>query len=153
MGVKKSKPNMKAVLAGSTLGACLGVLLILAKYFHFKWFQALLVSLVAYALFSAFLGWLYLKHRREGAGLSAENIARDRQEAADLIEGFLQGSLGVWAWDDFISVSQRVPELEQIRRECADLPHQFPPEQPGEYCNQQGLQVLRGYLRQLRGEV
>jgi len=152
-GVKKSRLNLKAVFAGSALGASLGVLLIFAKYFHFKWFQALFGSLVAYALFSAFLAWLYFKHKRDGEVLSVENILRDRQEVAEAIEGFLQGSLGVWGWDDFIAVKQRVPELEHIRSECAALPGKFPPEKPGEYCGKEGMELLERYLRQLRGEA
>ena len=151
-GVKKSKPNLKAVLAGSALGAGLGSLLILSRHFHLKWVQALFYSLIAYALFTAFLAYWYWKHKQAGEVLSAENIERDRQDVAELIEGLLQGRLGTWDWHDFLAGQQRVSELEQIREACAALPQQFPPEKPGDYCNPQGMQVLRDYLKQLRDE-
>jgi hypothetical protein len=41
--------------------------------------------------------------------------------------------------------------LEGIRMRCAGLGQEFPPNNPDEYCNEQGRDVIRDYMRQLSG--
>lgn len=75
-----------------------------------------------------------------------------KDELANLIEAFLTGQSGNWDWDDFVSVRQPDPETEEIRRRCANLPLEFPPRHEGEYCNEEGMAILKGYISTLRGE-
>lgn len=76
-----------------------------------------------------------------------------KDELADLIEAFVNGTSGEWDWDDFISVKQTDPQIEEIRRKCANVPLEFPPTRPGEYCSEGGVALLRNYVRKLREEI
>ena len=62
---------------------------------------------------------------------------------------FVEGRGGEWDWDDFISVPIRDPKLEAIRRRCAQLPEEFPPEQRGHYCGAGGIEVIRQFIQEL----
>ena len=73
------------------------------------------------------------------------------QEVADILEGFLEGRGGPWAWDDFISGTPfEDKQLEEIRKRCDGLGEEFPPANPGEYCNEQGRDVIRTYIKRLK---
>jgi len=72
-------------------------------------------------------------------------------EVAQILENFLEGSGGPWEWDDFISVGEVESErLRQIQRRANLLSKDFPPEKPGEFCNEQGREVMRRYIEELR---
>lgn len=73
-----------------------------------------------------------------------------KDELANLIEAFLNGTCGEWDWDDFISVKQSDPEIEEIRLRCANLPWEFPSARPDEYCSDKGTVVLKDYVQRLR---
>ena len=75
-----------------------------------------------------------------------------KTELADMIEGFVNGTCGEWDCDDFISISHKDPEIEEIRQHCSLLDRLYPPRRPREYCNDEGTAVLLDYVRQLRGE-
>jgi hypothetical protein len=71
-------------------------------------------------------------------------------DVASALEALLTGNGAPHAWDDFISVRLGDPALEAIRIRCWHLPKQFPPQRPGEYCSETGVEVIRTYLAQLR---
>jgi hypothetical protein len=71
-------------------------------------------------------------------------------EIADIIEGFLLKKDATWDWDDFISIRLSNPKVEHIRKICAGLPEQFPPNAAGQYCNEDGIEFLRKLLDDLR---
>jgi len=75
-----------------------------------------------------------------------------RKDVADEIERFLTGTGGSWDWDDFVSVQFDDPELEGIRKTCASLPMLYPPTVDSAYCDEQGVDVLRSILRNLRAQ-
>jgi hypothetical protein len=74
----------------------------------------------------------------------------NQKQIADLIERFLKGKVDEWEWDDFISIRLRDPRLDAIRARCANLPKEFPPNQPGEYCAKVGKDVLKQLADSLR---
>jgi hypothetical protein len=72
-------------------------------------------------------------------------------DVAQILEDFLEGRGSRWAWDDFTQGSPLEDErLEQVRRRCAHLSQEFPPHNSREYCNEQGRDVIRGYITELR---
>jgi hypothetical protein len=73
----------------------------------------------------------------------------DAMQVADLIKRFCSGETDDEEWDDFISVRLSDPVLETARRRCANLPVDFPPSQPGEYCGTDGHAVLRHLVKTL----
>jgi hypothetical protein len=74
-----------------------------------------------------------------------------KQEVAQILEDFLEGRGSRWAWDDYtLGMSFEDEYLEDIRLRCVGLSKEFPPLNPNEYCNEQGREVLRGYVAQLR---
>jgi hypothetical protein len=74
-----------------------------------------------------------------------------RLEIATILENFLEGTGGRWEWDDLISVGDVADErLRQIQQHVNLLSDEFPPEKPGEYCNEQGREVIRRYIADLR---
>jgi len=68
---------------------------------------------------------------------------------AATIENFVNGSGGPWDWDDFISVRIADEELEAIRIECLRTQFEYPGG-PNQWCNEQGLEVLRNLAKQVR---
>jgi len=74
-----------------------------------------------------------------------------RAQAAQILEDFLEGRGGPYAWDGF---TQGRPledrELEGVRVRCAGLSGEFPSDHGKAYCNKMGLQVIRKYVTQLR---
>jgi len=71
-------------------------------------------------------------------------------EVAQILEDFLEGKGGPWTWDDFISAySIDDAGLEMIRRRCAGLTWEFPPDHPREFCNAQGRAVIRAFVAEL----
>lgn len=75
-------------------------------------------------------------------------------EVAQILEDFLEARGNPLAWDGFTQGSSLDDfdneRLEEIRRRCACLDQEFPPESPGEFCNEQGREVIRSYIAELR---
>ena len=79
------------------------------------------------------------------------NKTLGRLEVAQILENFVKGTGGPWDWDDFISIGNVEDErLKHIQRHVNLLSEEFPPERPGHYCNEQGLDVIRRYIAELR---
>jgi hypothetical protein len=72
-----------------------------------------------------------------------------REDVAKSIEDFVNGNGGPWDWDDFISCRIADEELETIRIKCLRTQSEYPAG-PNRWCNDQGIDVLRDLVRQLR---
>ena len=79
-------------------------------------------------------------------------MKRTREEVANTIEGFLNGTGRQWDWDGFTSIRVDDPELEAIRKKCVALPIDHPSPSPKDYCNEAGLQVMREMVQGLRSQ-
>ncbi|MEY2490346.1 MAG: hypothetical protein QOC70_2288 [Verrucomicrobiota bacterium] len=79
-------------------------------------------------------------------------MKRTREEVANTIEGFIEGTGRQWDWDGFTSIRIDEPELEEIRKRCVALPTEFPPSTPKEYCSGAGMEVMRDLLQGLRSQ-
>jgi hypothetical protein len=77
-------------------------------------------------------------------------MKRTREQVAETIEAFINGTGRQWDWDGFISIRLDDPELEAIRQRCVTIPDQFPPTTKSEYCSEAGLQVMRELAKSLR---
>jgi hypothetical protein len=76
------------------------------------------------------------------------------QQIAQILDDFLEGRGSPAAWDGFtLGMSFDDAEHEKIRLRCLRLGEEFPPANPSEYCNEQGREVIRQYVTQLRSEV
>jgi hypothetical protein len=73
-----------------------------------------------------------------------------REDVAAEIEAFLDSRGGAFDWDDFCTFTIADPELDKIRARCSQLDQEFPSGSAGGYCNEAGLNVLRGYVAELR---
>ena len=74
-----------------------------------------------------------------------------KADVAKYIEDFLTAAGGPYDWDYFISVRiKNDPELEAIRLRCGQLPDLYPPNEPRQYCSDEGIRVLREILQKLR---
>ncbi len=71
------------------------------------------------------------------------------EEAAKVIEDFVNGTGGPWDWDDFISVRIADEELEATRIKCLRTQSEYPGG-PNQWCNDEGREVLRSLAEQLR---
>jgi len=72
-------------------------------------------------------------------------------KVAQILEDFLEDRGSPFAWDDFtLGMSMDDQRQEEIRRRCVNLTGEFPPTHPGEYCNEQGREVIRDYIKELR---
>ena len=77
-------------------------------------------------------------------------VERTPAEVVRFLADFLNATGHKWDWDDFLSTPITDAELEKIRQHCRKLDLEFPPDTPGEFCNAKGLDLIRGYLEQLR---
>jgi len=94
------------------------------------------------------MGIYWLRNLRDRS--AKQHIGETASEVADIIERFIEGKGSDWEWDDFISLSIQDPTLDKIRVRCLQLDKEFPPAGPSQYTNENGLKVLREYVRQLR---
>jgi hypothetical protein len=77
-------------------------------------------------------------------------VRRTPQEVAKLIEGFLDGTIGRWDWDDCCSFRIEDPALDAVRMQCVDLHEEHG--HPGQYCGPAGIEILRQLVASLRKE-
>jgi hypothetical protein len=73
-------------------------------------------------------------------------------DVAATVEDFLAGTGDPHDWDDFTSIEiTNDPYLEGIRLKCVDIRRTHPPV-PGSlaYCSQQGMDVLKEIVSELR---
>jgi len=77
-------------------------------------------------------------------------MKRTREEVADTIDGFINGTGRQWDWDGFTSIRIDNPELEAIRKKCVALPVEYPSSTVKEYCSEAGIQVMRNLIQELR---
>lgn len=66
-----------------------------------------------------------------------------------LVQRFIGGTIEPYEWDDFISIPQKDPELEELRMVCVNLPKSFPSSDRRQYCNQEGIERLEEVVRRL----
>jgi len=84
-------------------------------------------------------------------GPSFKKSKLSNNDVADILQGFLDGTGRPWAWDDFtLGMSFEDSNLERARVRCARLSEEFPPIDRHEFCNEQGFEVIRSYIRELR---
>lgn len=76
-----------------------------------------------------------------------------KEEVLDELVMFLSHRGGAHDWDDFISIKQNDPRLDQIRSICAELQGVFPAEKPGRYCGERGFAVIRLLSEELKAEI
>ena len=79
-------------------------------------------------------------------------MKRTREEVANAIDGFINGSGRQWDWDGFTSIRIDNPELEAIRKKCVALPVEYPASTVKDYCSEAGIQVMRNMLQELRSQ-
>jgi hypothetical protein len=72
------------------------------------------------------------------------------RDVADAIEAFLTKSDVFGEWNAFLETPQRDRRLEQLRVNCIHLPGEYPPQREGEYCGQEGVDLLDTCIKQLR---
>ena len=76
-----------------------------------------------------------------------------KEEVARYLEDFINGTGTEWDWDDFTSGMSLDDEyLETIRRRVANLGREFPTDKRHKWANEQGLDVIRAYIKELRDE-
>ena len=80
-------------------------------------------------------------------------MALKNKDVLSIIKSFLDGTAKEWDWDDFISVPMKNQFLEEIRKECASLPEEFPTNKKGQYCNDEGVKVLKKYILALEERI
>ena len=66
---------------------------------------------------------------------------------------FLDGTATPHECDDFVSVTIGDPRLDAIRERCAGLRAEFPPELPGHYCGEGGVEVMQRFIQELEYDV
>lgn len=71
-------------------------------------------------------------------------------DVAVILENFANGGGGTWDWDAYMTERFSDPKLSRIQGHCMMLPERFPT-QSG-WCNEQGIEVIRQYARQLRND-
>ena len=73
-------------------------------------------------------------------------LDRTREEVAEIIERFLDGSCGEWDWDDSLSIKVENVQLDAVRQRCAAVCDDFPADQVGHYCSAAGVDEALAYI-------
>jgi hypothetical protein len=74
-------------------------------------------------------------------------------DAAEIIEGFVDGSCGPYDWDNFLNGSKKDTELLKIRNECERVESEHPARNEYEWCNDEGGLALMAIAARLRHEA
>ena len=77
-------------------------------------------------------------------------MTRTPEEVANTIDGFVNGNGNQWAWDGFTSIRLDDPDLEAIRQKCVNMPVEYPPANPRDYCSEAGMEQMRQLAKDLR---
>ena len=97
------------------------------------------------AVVGVFIAWMVISTRRYSRHVTSAEIC-------GILSRFLDGA-GGHEFDDFTCIRLRDPRFEAIRRRCAGLPDEFPPEAPRQYCGAQGMEVIRKYIQELEHDA
>jgi hypothetical protein len=73
----------------------------------------------------------------------------NKLELANLIKAFIDGTSGEWDWDDFTSVRQSDPDVEQARQRILAVPGRYPSSDKKHWCNEDGIEELLGIAESL----
>ena len=73
-----------------------------------------------------------------------------KAEAARLIVSFVDGSCGVWDWDDFTSARQDDPKVEAARLRLIDIHDEYPSGKSTVYCSPEGISIMLEIAESLR---
>jgi hypothetical protein len=73
-----------------------------------------------------------------------------RQEAATVIDRFIDGTGGPWDWDDFISTRHRDVVVKRAAEVGVAVGKLYPADTRGSYCGSSGLELLRTLANSLR---
>jgi len=85
---------------------------------------------------------IILYGRRKGAD-------RSPSEVKEILSEFVAGKGNPYAWDDFLHISISDPYLDYIKMEANDLQVRFPPKESGQYCSEEGIEILKAYINDL----
>ena len=77
-------------------------------------------------------------------------MKRTREEVANTIEGFVNGTGRQWDWDGFTSIRIDEPDLEAVRQKCLSVRDEFPPAKLTDYCSEAGMEAMRKLATDLR---
>jgi len=78
-----------------------------------------------------------------------DSVSNERLEAAKTIEDFIEGTGGIWDWDEFITATKfRDPLVLKIQAECLMTADRYPTSSG--WCNDQGIELMRGFIIELR---
>lgn len=75
------------------------------------------------------------------------------EEVYRTIESFIDGTCGDWDWDDFMYAPIDDLYLKDIREKCFNLRDEYPSNNPNEYCNEEGLKILKQFLSDLKSKM
>ena len=78
-------------------------------------------------------------------------MKRTREQVANTVEGFVNGTGNQWDWDGFTSIRIDDPELEKVRQRIIAVRDEFPPDKPADYCSPAGMEAMRKIVDELRG--
>jgi hypothetical protein len=74
---------------------------------------------------------------------------QERSKVVCLVRQFIQGNVGPYEWDDFLSIPLKDTVLEQLRITCVELPKTHPPTDRNHYCSPAGLMELEKQIQRI----
>ena len=75
------------------------------------------------------------------------------EEDAATIEAFVDGRGGKWDRDNYISIQKEDSFLESVQLRCASASDDYPTEQKGQYCSDEGIQILRSMAAEMLAKI
>jgi len=102
---------------------------------------------------SAKLFTIHLLGTSHTMSLFGQSQKKTSKDVRGVLGRFLDGTGGPYEFDDFVSFRISDPRLETIRERCDRLHSEFPPELPGHYCGEGGVEVMRRFIQELEDDA
>jgi len=103
-------------------------------------FLLIAIALVAYTIYS------YKKKATTAPDLTLRQIV-------DLIDELLNGTIGPYDWNDFLTLPMKDPEIDNVRKECAAIARKYPPQNKKDWCSEAGKNELLAISERLKKEI
>jgi len=71
-------------------------------------------------------------------------------EIVEMLENYLKTKPGEWKWEDFTQQAYADPVFEHFLAVCISYYEEYPSENPGQPCNEKGIEIIRNIISKLQ---
>ena len=76
-------------------------------------------------------------------------MSSELTESIVTVREFLAGTGGPYDWGELLNLPVKEPEVAELQGFCRQLPQDYPPEDPVDYCSRKGMERLAEFVNEL----